>query len=83
MNVLITLVFWKSVLMTHVLITRFLYDVLISRVLISRVDCIIVVRVQALLAQFPIALTTTRHVLGSIPGGGYICFGGSTNLQGC
>ena len=27
--------------MTHVLITRFLYDVLISRVLISRVDCII------------------------------------------
>ena len=34
------LVFWKSVLMTHVLITRFLYDVLISRVLISRIDCI-------------------------------------------
>ena len=34
------LVFRKSVLMAHVLITRFLYDVLISRVLISRVDCI-------------------------------------------
>src|ERR671926_461955 len=33
------LVFWKSVLMAHVLITRFLYDVLISRVLITRVDC--------------------------------------------
>ena len=33
------LVFWKSVRITHVLITRFLYDVLISRVLISRVDC--------------------------------------------
>ena len=33
------LVFWKSVLITHVFITRFSYDVLISRVLISRVDC--------------------------------------------
>src|SRR6185295_13270518 len=33
------LVFWKSVLRVHVLITRFLYDVLITRVLITRVDC--------------------------------------------
>ena len=34
-------VFWKSVLMAHVLTIRFLYDVLITRVLITRVDCII------------------------------------------
>ena len=34
------LVFWKSVPRVHVLITRFLYDVLITRVLITRVDCI-------------------------------------------
>ena len=42
MNVLITrdyLVFWKSVPMADVLIARVSYDVLISRVLITRVDC--------------------------------------------
>ena len=33
------IVFWNFVLTLHVLITRFLYDVLISRVLITRVDC--------------------------------------------
>src|SRR5262252_1516630 len=33
------LVFWKFVLMVDVLITRFLYDVLITRVLITKVDC--------------------------------------------
>ena len=33
------LVFWKSVLMAHVLIARVLYDVLIANVLITRVDC--------------------------------------------
>jgi hypothetical protein len=33
------LVFWKSVLTAYVLITRFSYDVLITRVLITRVDC--------------------------------------------
>ena len=32
-------VFWKSVPRVHVLITRFLYDVLITRVFITRVDC--------------------------------------------
>ena len=34
------LVFWKSVPMAYVLITRLIYDVLIAKVLISRVDCI-------------------------------------------
>src|ERR1043165_1900238 len=34
------LVFWKSVPMADVLITRVSYDVLITRVLITRVDCI-------------------------------------------
>ena len=34
------LVFWKSVPMTDVLIARVSYDVLITRVLITRVDCI-------------------------------------------
>ena len=33
------LVFWKSVLRVDVFITRFLYDVFITRVLITRVDC--------------------------------------------
>ena len=33
------LVFWKSVLMAHVLIARVSYDVLIANVLIARVDC--------------------------------------------
>ena len=35
------LVFWKSVLMADVLIARVSYDVLITRVLITRVDCIL------------------------------------------
>ena len=34
------LVFWKSVPMADVLIARVSYDVLITRVLITRVDCI-------------------------------------------
>ena len=33
------LVFWKFVLTVHVLIARFLYDVLIASVLIARADC--------------------------------------------
>ena len=33
------LVFWKSVPMADVLIARVSYDVLITRVLITRVDC--------------------------------------------
>ena len=33
------LVFWKSVLMADVLIARVSYDVLITKVLITRVDC--------------------------------------------
>ena len=33
------LVFWKFVLTVDALISRFLYDVLISRVLIARADC--------------------------------------------
>src|SRR6185295_11988028 len=41
------LVFWKSVPKIHVLITRFLYDVLITRVLITRVDCIWFTRIMS------------------------------------
>ena len=61
------LVFWKSVLMSRVLITRFSYDVLISRVFITRVDCISVkytgptVTNQSLFGPFSLYQKTYRN----------------------
>src|SRR5262252_5452434 len=55
------LVFWKFVLTVDVLIIRFLYDVLITRVLITRADCSFKIKRLFLLRSVDIPLQLTNN----------------------
>ena len=57
------LVFWKSVPMADVLIARVSYDVLITRVLITRVDCTVKPEITHTLGGYQILWIITGYGL--------------------
>src|SRR5690349_1957949 len=59
------LVFWKSVLMAHVLVARVSYNVLIASVLIARVDCILEMCSDNLIKPSIVQIGGCSHVISS------------------